>query len=128
MQAEGIHVLLWADRTSIEERIVRDLPWEGVLEVVALAFQEPGEQSARGAIAQSLGANATLIQGDFRTWQDSQELRKAIGHAAKTAGWFKRIGSGERLGEVVCRYFERIGAMDLAQKIAELRQWIDAND
>jgi hypothetical protein len=128
MQAAGINVLIWADRMSIEERIARDLPWDGVFEVVALAFREPGEQSARGTIAQSLGTNATLIQGDFRTWQDSQELRKAIGHAAKTAGWFKRIGSGERLGEVVCRYIERIPATDLAQKMAELRQWIDAND
>jgi hypothetical protein len=68
--------------------------------------------------------------GDFHGWQDSQELRNAIGQAAKakTAGWFKRIGSGERLGEVVCRYIERIPATDLAQKMADLRQWIDAND
>lgn len=128
MQTAGINVLIWADGVSIEERIARDLPWEGVLEVVALAFQEPGEQSARGAIAQSLGANAALIQGDFRTWEDSQGPREAIGHAGKTAGWFKRIDSGERLGEVVCRYIERIPATDLAQKMTELRQWIDAND
>ncbi len=128
MQAEGINVLIWADRLSIEERIARDLPWEGVLDVVALAFEEPGEQSVRGAVTQRFGANADLIGGDLRDWQDSQELRKAIGDAAKTAGWFKRIGSGERLGEVVCRYIERIPATDLAQKMADLRQWIDVND
>jgi len=128
MQAEGINVLIWADRLSIEERIARDLPWEGVLEVVALAFEEPGEQSVRGAVGQRLSANAALIQDDFRAWQDSQELRNAIGHAAKTAGWFKRIGSGERLGEVLCRYIERIPATDLAQKTGELQRWIDAND
>lgn len=127
MQANGIHVLTWADRLSVEERIVRDLSWEGVIEIVALAFEEPGEQSVRGVIAQRLGANAALIHGDFHSWQDSSELRNAIGYAAKTASWFKRIDSGERLGQVICKYMNHIAAMDLGQKIAQLRAWIETN-
>lgn len=128
MEAEGIRVLLWADRISIENRIARDLPWEGVIAVAALAIEERGEQSVRGVVALRLGANAALILGDLSAWQDSQELRNAIGDAANTADWFKRIGSGERLGEIVCRYIERIPDTDLAQKMAELRGWIDSND
>jgi len=128
MQADGIDVLLWADGKSIEERIACDLPWEGVLDVVALAAEEYGEQSMRGSITHRLGGNAALVQGDFRTWQDSQPLRDAIGLAAKSAGWFKRIDTGARLGEIVCRYIECIAGTDLAQKITSLRQWIEAND
>ena len=128
MEAEGIRVLLWGDRMSLENRIVQDLPWEGVIAIATMAFEERGEQIVRGTVAQQLGVNAALIQGDLYAWQDSQELRKAIGDAAKTAGWFKRIGSGERLGEVVCRYIELIPDTDLAQKMAELRGWIDSDD
>lgn len=129
MQADGIKVLIWADGTSIEERITRDLPWDGVLEVVRLALEEFGEQSVKASVAQQLAANEGLTRGDLRSWQDSQELRNAIGRAAKgKASWFKRIDRGERLGEVVCRYIEYIPKTDLAQKMAELRRWIDAND
>jgi hypothetical protein len=128
MQAKGIKVLTWMDRLSIEERIAQDLPWEGVLEVVSLAFEEHGEQSVQGAVAYRLGTNMNLIKGDFRAWKDSQELRNAIGLAAKAKDWFKRIGTGERLGEVVCRHITHIPETDLAKKMAELRRWIDAND
>ena len=102
LQAEGIQVLLWADRLSIEERVARDLPWEGVLAMVSLAVEDVGEQSVRDAIAHRLPGNAALTSGDFRAWQDSLDLRNAIGHAAKSASWFKRIDSGELMGGVVC--------------------------
>jgi hypothetical protein len=125
MEAEGIRVLLWADRISIENRIVRDLPWEGVIAMVALAIEERCEQSVRGVVALRLGANAALILGDLSAWQDSQELRNAIGDAANTTDWFKRIGSGERLGEIVCHYIERI-PHGLAQKMPNWRGWIDS--
>jgi hypothetical protein len=128
MRADGIHVLLWADGKSIEERITRDLPWEGVLEVVALAAEEYGEQSMRGAITHRFDGDTALLQGDFRSWEDSEPLRDAIGLAAKNTSWFKRIDTGQRLGEVVCRYVERIDETDLAQKMMALRQWSEGND
>lgn len=128
MEAARINVLLWAGRISIEERIIHDLPWEGVLDVVALAFESPGEVSVRGALAQHLAANAALIQGDFRVWLDSPELRNAIGHAAKTSGWFKQIGSGERFGQIACKFWDSIAGTDFAQKMTRLRNWVDNND
>lgn len=128
MQAAGIHVLLWADGKFIEKRIALDLPWDGVLEMVALAVEDHGEQSVYGAITHQIGGNMAMPHGDFCLWQDSDLLRNAIGHAAKAKGWFKRIGTGERLGQVVCRHIDRIPATDLGRKIAMLRMWIDTND
>ena len=128
MQAKGIHVLLWAENISIEERIARDLPWEGVLDLVALAIEEKGEESVRGAVSARLGDNAVPIRNDPHGWQDSETLRNAIGHAAKETGWFKLISTGERLGRVVCRHIDRIEATDFAQKMANLRRWVDGND
>jgi hypothetical protein len=128
MQAEGIHVLLWADNMSIEERIAQDLPWDGVLGLVELAIEERGEESVQGAITGRLGGNAALMQSDFHAWQESETLRSAIGHAAKCAGWFKRIGTGERLGQVVCRHIDCIETTDLGRKMMDLRRWVDANE
>jgi len=128
LEAQNIRVFLWADRLAIEERIARDLPWEGVLAIISSAAEDIGEQSIRDAITHRLGGNALLVSGDFRAWQDSLDLRNAIGHAAKTGGWFKRIDSGERLGSLVCQYFDRILTTDLARKMTQLREWIDTND
>jgi hypothetical protein len=128
MHSEGIRVLLWADRMSIEDRVVRDLTWEGVIAVVAIAVEEKNEQSVIDAIKLRLGPGHRFPQGEFRAWQDSIELRNAIGSAAKSAGWFKRINSGEHMGEVVCKYIDRIATTDIAQKILQLREWIDVND
>jgi putative ATP-dependent endonuclease of the OLD family len=128
MQAEGISVLLWADGKSIEERVACDLPWEGILELVAFAVDECGEQSVRGSITNRLGGNEALLEGVFDEWRESQALRQAIGLAAKNANWFKRIDTGQRLGELICRYVERIAETDLAQKIMALRLWVESND
>jgi putative ATP-dependent endonuclease of OLD family len=128
MQAAGIHVLLWADGKSIEERVAYDLPWEGVIEVLSVAIDERNEQSVRDSIKSRLGGNVALVQGTFHEWRDSQALREAVGVAAKNGTWFKRIDTGERLGEIVCRYVEQIPETDLAHKIIALRLWVEGND
>jgi len=128
MRAAGIKVLVWADRLSIEGRVAVDLPWQELLEIVSLAFAEPGEESARASLAHQLGEHPDLAHSDFRSWHDSPELRNAIGRAAKEKGWFKRIGSGEKMGDIVCRCIQTIPATDLARNMEELRLWIDAND
>lgn len=131
LHSDGIDVLLWADNMAIEERVVQDLPWEGVLDIVELAIDEHDETSVRDTIADRFEGDPELLKGTFRTWQDSIQLRKAISLAAKKAnnkGWFKRIDLGERLGEVVCKYLDRIVDTDLAKKTKALRVWIDKND
>jgi hypothetical protein len=128
MQTAGVHVFLWANASSIEERVTHDLPWEGVREVVGLAVSERSEQSVRDSIKSHLGGDANLAENGIDEWQDSAALREAIGKAARNSTWFKRIDTGERLGEIVCRYLERVPGTDLAQKIAAVRSWVDGND
>jgi putative ATP-dependent endonuclease of the OLD family len=128
MAAAGICVLLWADGKSIEERVAFDLPWEGVLDVLELAVEERGEQSVRDSVISRVDRNGGLAGRAFREWQESQPLRQAIGLAAKNGSWFKRIDSGQRLGEIIYRYLDQIPATDLAQKPLALRQWIERSE
>lgn len=126
LRAAGIQVILWANNMAIEERIAADLPWDGMKDVVTYAAGLYGRQSVDSAIASRLGA--AVPGGDIAGWQETPQLRAAIGLAAKSAngnGWFKKIELAEGLGDVVCRRIPDVPGTDLATKVAELRQWID---
>ena len=128
MRTAGLYVLIWADGKATEERVMCDLPWAGVLEVLALAVDERSEQSVRDSIKSRLGNDVALIQGAFHEWRDSEPLRQAISLAAKNTNWFKRIDTGQRLGDVICRHMEAIAETDLGRKITALRLWVDGEN
>lgn len=128
MQAEGIRVVTWADDMFTELRIVQDLPWQGVLELVEMAIAQKSEDSVRGAIAGYLERNEALTEGRPCGWTDSLTLRRAIGCGANTGKWFKLIDTGEWLGTLVCKHIDRMEITDIVHKMNELREWVDGSD
>lgn len=123
MRAKGIAVHLWDDNCCIEQRLAKDLPWPGVVEMIALAIQERGEQSVLDTIRARLGAHP-LPTGVPGAWPESEPLRAAIGAAANSAKWFKNISLGKALGRIACPHLATVPASDLGQKLAAIRAWV----
>lgn len=128
LESGGVRVIQWADGKTLEERIVQDLPWQGVAEVVRLAVEQRGEEGVRDAIKARLSSPPVGLTGDPQEWLnlgvDEAALRSAVGSAAKNGkGWFKRVGLAEELALIVITHWNAIVATDLGQKVAQLKTW-----
>lgn len=126
----GIRVLLWDGGVSLEQRVVLDLEWTGVVAVVNLAMCQWGDESVRDAVRNKLDDRAASLEGSPSDWSQQipeQLLRTAIGLAAKEAGngrgWFKRIDLAEELAGIVLQHLDAIRDTDLGRKLAALWNW-----
>jgi putative ATP-dependent endonuclease of the OLD family len=124
-QAAGVQVLLWPGKQCIEQRIINDLPWTGIIALVRCAFELKDEQAVRAAAKSKFKKNTALIDGDLNSWPDDPDLRKALASAAKNNKWFKTLEGGMRLGNVVTTHLPTISATPLALTIGKLRAWAD---
>lgn len=119
--ALGVEVCIWPDSCCLEERLVRDLPWEGVVQVVRFAVDEYGAQSVIDTVANASSGGS--LTEDPTQWDDTADLRRAIEEVAKRKGWFKRVDLAEKLSEVVVRHIDEIREKPLGQTIEALRKW-----
>ena len=125
----GVQVIQWADSVSIEERVARDLPEEGLKRLVQLAISLIEDQEAvLSAIQAQLPNEADpLVAPDPLSWvapaRTIDAIRDAIGKAAKKKKWFKSIEEGARLGELVSELLPQMSGSDTAVKTAELESF-----
>jgi putative ATP-dependent endonuclease of OLD family len=130
LKSAGIKVIIWADKTSLEQRVAQDVPWPGVMEFLDSASTLNTEEKVRRAVCavyQESAQDTKHLKDTFQSWQETAELRKAIGEAAKTGEWFKNIQGGEELANIVIKYLPQIPSTDLALKISTVRTWIDSH-
>lgn len=91
LDSAGVPVFVWSDKLSLEERAFLDLPWINVLNSVKLAQEELGF-----AVREQVRSKFTEdLDKDTNTWQESVQLRVAIGTSAKKSGWFKDTTRGD---------------------------------
>ena len=125
----GVRVIQWADSVSIEERVARDLPEEGLKRLVQLAIGLiENEEAVLSAIqAQLPNAADPLVAPDPLSWvvpaMTIDAIRDAIGKAAKKKKWFKGIEEGAHLGELVSELLPQMSGSDTAVKTAELESF-----
>ncbi len=128
----GIEIIQWEGSMSTEERLCNDLPWAGIDAMLEIAINEKGLQSVRDTVASHLGLNGgNAIDDDFRKWRsddNEDDLRSAIGKAAKNGDWFKRPDLGMELGSVISKYWNSIPETDLIKKIKSIREWAERDD
>jgi len=125
--AGGVSVHQWAGTVCTEERVLMDLPWDGVLSVITRASElqvtdEP--QAAYDAVASQLGASAgTRVDEWLGSGFDQTAIRRAAGLVAKKHGWFKRIDLGEALGAVIADALPGMDGTDLKVTLDALEEW-----
>lgn len=91
LDSAGVPVFVWSDKLSLEERAFLDLPWVNVLNSVKLAQEELGF-----AVREQVRSKFTEdLDKETNTWQESVQLRVAIGTSAKKSGWFKDTTRGD---------------------------------
>ncbi len=119
----GIQVQVWSEKLSIEERAMLDLSWDSVLVSVKLAQDElhfPSYEQVRSMLGEELDK-------DIDKWVDSPKLRKAIGGAAKKAGWFKDTTRGDLWFKAIATAFAdaEFAKKDLAVKLNKIWAWAE---
>lgn len=119
----GVPVYVWADQLSLEQRAFQDLPWASVVASLKLAQDElhfPVYDNVRSNLQRDLDR-------DIAHWQDSADLRKAIGIAAKNCNWFKDITRGDRWFNAVSPAFSAVDftQKDLALKLEQFWLWAE---
>lgn len=127
LRKSGVPVVMWSGNTSIEERAFLDLPWEAVIKSVDCAVTLNGDRDRLlDQISTQFGAG---FDRDIASWNDTPELREAIGTAAKhdKTGWFKRIAFAETWAHIIspCLDQTAMAEKDLVKKLVDLRSWID---
>lgn len=107
---------------AIEQQFFKDLPWDGVRDLIFYAIQEYGEEK----IKQQVGAKYSGELPDDWLDNDSSDIRTAVGLASKhkSNGWFKRIDHGEIMGNVFYKYFTDMEENCLKNQLSGLANWI----
>lgn len=128
LKEAGIDIFECESDMCIEQQVFSDLPWEGVKELLEYA-QTNFPDSFKAAFP---GHIATPI----KQWQECDELRckiiaefkaKKDGSAGKK--WFKAIHLGEKLGDIVVKYFQEMEKnCHLRKSLIKLSDWIDADE
>lgn len=121
----GVPVVAWDNKLSLEERAMKDLPWGAVLASVQLA-QTEFAYPVRDQVYSRLFAKIELAQ-EVEKWVESENLRTAIGLAAKKSEWFKNISKGDRWFSAAAPNFEDadFAKKDLSVKLNMLWAWIE---
>jgi putative ATP-dependent endonuclease of the OLD family len=132
MDDAGVKIIQWVRKTSIEDRICLDLPFDGLDDFIVGAVECEKEigNSAQG-VYDSIGSGLGLDSGQFdgrvetlvNQGKSEDEIRTAIGQKAKDKGWYKRVSGGECLAQVIIQYRDAIPETDVMMKISALREW-----
>jgi len=123
LRAKGISVHVWTDKLSLEQRAFQDLPWVSVIASVKLAQTIP----SLTAYDNVRSKYQKPLDEDVTKWEDSADLRKAIGNAAKGSDWFKDITRGDLWVQAICAAFDDADFLktDIATKLAQLWTWAE---
>jgi len=121
----NITVVKWDGALSIEERVFADLPWAAVMASFELARANGnGDASLLDQVRTQYGVG---FDRDIAAWDDTPELRTALGKAAKDSDWFKRQSRGREWAVVISGYLsdDAIRDSDLMRQLNSLRGWVD---
>jgi putative ATP-dependent endonuclease of OLD family len=94
----GGSVLTWDDGLSTEQQLYRSLPLDTLPALIAIA----DEHKTAAKVDDHLRSQGVKT-ADLTTWRSSPTdgMREALGAAAKSGEWFKRIDVAEKVGQTV---------------------------
>ena len=123
LQDLKIPVIVWSDKLSVEQRAFRDIPWPIVQSSVKLAAEELNFL-AQAHVQSKYGA---ALSNDVDTWVDSEQLRIAIGLAAKKCNWYKDITRGDLWFKTIQAAYQsdEFKKSDLAVKLESFWTWAE---
>lgn len=137
LKKAGVLLVDWDQGDSLEVAITNNLPPDGVSALLELAARIKEEDHANlstedctKAIWDSVKSKfGSHCPGEFSSDTDTKALRIAIGRAAGSGiGWFKNMEKGNRLGDLVFKYWEALPIDNkLKKQLCVLSEFIDGN-
>jgi len=116
LEASGVSVVVWDGAVCTEQRVLTDLSWQGMKQAFDLVVSDPDREapSVMDAILASPEGTAALkrlgvarsdcgvdLDAALAAGIHEEELRQAFSSASVKRKWFKRIDSGEALGDIL---------------------------
>ena len=122
--AAGVEIFDWEDENSTERQIFKDLPWQSVLELVALAESIKSEESIRDSVEQK---HQSLYSRTSDMTQDNEQIRNVLGivAASKSQQWFKTLTYGVKVGKIIFKAWNQIEETNLYSNLEAISTWID---
>jgi putative ATP-dependent endonuclease of the OLD family len=120
-----IAVTRWEGDVSIEQRVLADLPWAGVMASFEAARKIGGDDER--LLDQVQTHYGKGFSRDFRNWVETPALREALGKAATASDWFKRQSWGHEWATTIAPFLSdaTIRESALLRQLTALRGWID---
>ena len=120
----GIEIISWNDNSSVEKRLISDLPWKGVLEILNEVFRVCNDESSvRDSINSAVNEQWFDKNDSIENWDDKPEVRTGIVFMLEKKKWLKNISGGEKLGEISIKHLDNMSATDSAIKVEKLKTW-----
>lgn len=130
-----INVIDCEDSYSIEQQVFKDTPWNVVKELIKIAIEKVIDDDGNTyEEAEKKIFDATNAQLDYRmtemtNWyqNENDDLRTALGMAAKNKNWYKKQIYGECMGKCILTSYSDL-AEDCRLKliIDNISNWIDS--
>ncbi len=124
-ETDGVSIFDCEDKLCLEQQVFKDLPWEGVKELLVYArIQHPDSFNS---------AFSDNISNPIEDWNETTVLRDLIisEFKIKTNGnsgkkWFKAIHHGEAMGDIIFKYIKAMNDdANLKKVLTKLSNWID---
>ena len=129
-----INVIDSEDNCSIEQQVFKDVPWNVVKALIKIAIEkvidDDGKtyEEAERKIFDATNAQLDCRMAQMTNWyqNESDDLRTALGLAAKNKNWYKKQTYGERMGRcILTSYSDLAESCRLKFIIDSISNWID---
>ena len=130
-----INVIDSEDNCSMEQQVFKDVPWNVVKALIKIAIEkvidDDGKtyEEAEKKIFDATNAQLDCRMAQMTNWyqNESDDLRTALGLAAKNKNWYKKQTYGERMGRcILTSYSDLAESCRLKFIIDSISNWIDA--
>ena len=129
-----INVIDSEDNCSIEQQVFKDVPWNVVKALIKIAIEKVIDdddktyEEAEKKIFDATNAQLDCRMAQMTNWyqNESDDLRTALGLAAKNKNWYKKQTYGERMGRcILTSYSDLAESCRLKFIIDSISNWID---
>ena len=130
----GIQIIDCDDDLALEQQVFCDVSWDTIKELIMLAVQKVKEDDNKldeEAMKSVYDRTNSYLQNKMTSMNDwfsneSNELRCALGLAAKKGEWYKRQNYGEMMLNIILSHYDELSdRCILKTEIDAISKWID---
>ncbi|MBI5402812.1 MAG: AAA family ATPase [Ignavibacteriae bacterium] len=132
----GVYIIDWNKGEYTEFAIINNIPSEILVEILNLVvdlievYEKPqiNKNEIKARVYETIKSkNVGVTPVKINPETITPELRNAISEASivKKKEWFKSISRGEKLGDLIFKYYDKLLDNELKQNLDKLSDWID---